>query len=70
MDENVFWLSFFKIIAIAFCTCIALASGCTMTRQYQTRLLIENAKVNPIEAKCAMEADVLSTSACVLKAAK
>ena len=70
MNENEFWSGVVKVLVIGFCVVIATFAGCTANRVYQTRALIENAKVNPIEAKCALEQETLGQGACVLRAAK
>ena len=70
MDNNQFYLNIWKFVVLFLCVAVVTGGGCTMNRVYQTRLLIENAKVSPIDAKCALEADVLSTAACIIRAQK
>lgn len=69
MNDNEFWVATWKIIAVAICILILTAGGCTMNRHYQTRMLIENAKVHPMDAKCAIEGDNANAPTCVLRAA-
>jgi len=70
MDENKFWISLWKISATFLCVVVVVVAGCTANRQYQTRMLVENAKVSPIEANCALEADSLKTTACIMLVSK
>jgi hypothetical protein len=70
MNDNDFFLGIWKVCGTVLCIIAISIAGCTGNRQYQTRALIENAKVNPIEAKCALEADTLGSTPCILKAMK
>lgn len=67
MDENQYFVAIFKIIAASFCALVIAGAGCTANRHYQTRVLIENANVSPIGAKCAMDADANSTPICIIE---
>jgi len=40
-----------------------------MNSEYQIRMLVENSKVNPIEAKCAINSQI-NEAACIIKAQK
>lgn len=66
MNDNEFWITVWKIIAITVCVITVSVGGCTANRQYQTRALIENAKVPPMQAKCAIEGEVLQHAPCIL----
>lgn len=68
MDESQFWIRLWKIIGLVLCVLIVSVSSCTANRQYQTRVLIENAKVNPIDAKCAIEGENLQSAPCIIRA--
>ena len=70
MDENQFWYGFLKIAGLVLCILIVSLSSCTANRQYQTRMLIENAKVNPLDAKCAIEGESLQYAPCIIRAQK
>lgn len=70
MNENEFWSGVVKVLVIGFCVVVATFAGCNANRHYQTRALIENAKIDPIAAKCAIESETLGQGACVLRAAK
>lgn len=69
MDDNQFWIGALKIIGACFCVLAVTVSACTANRHYQTRILIETAKINPIDAKCAIEGETDRTPSCVLRAA-
>lgn len=70
MDDNQYWISVFKLIGAVLCVFILSMTGCTVNKQYQIRTLIENAKVDPIDAKCALDGDALGYTACIMLAAK
>ncbi len=70
MNENQFWIAIWKVIgAVVVMTTISIGS-CTANRHYQTRLLIENAGVDPIGAKCALEGDTASLPVCIQRAGR
>jgi hypothetical protein len=70
MEDNEFWIKIWKSIGAVVCVLIISVSGCTMNKQYQTRMLIENTKVNPIDANCAIEGYIDRSGPCILRAAK
>ena len=70
MNENQFWIKVVKTIGTVICVLCLSMTGCTVNRHYQTRVLIENAKVDPIEARCALDSDSLGYTACVMIASK
>jgi hypothetical protein len=70
MNDNDFFLGIWRTAGAVLCVIAISIAGCNGNRQYQTRLLIENAKIDPIEAKCALESDTLGSTACILKAMK
>lgn len=70
MDDNQFWLQFIRVSGFVLCVLIVSLASCTANRHYQTRALVENAKVNPIDAKCAIEGETLLLAPCVIRAGK
>lgn len=70
MDEKQYFVAICKIIAVSFCALVIAGAGCTANRHYQTRVLIENANVSPIGAKCAIDGDSGSVPICIIEAAK
>ena len=50
-NENVFWITIWKIIAACIIALIALASGCTVTERILISKAIDSG-VSPIEARC------------------
>jgi hypothetical protein len=70
MEETTFWYLIWKLVAIVICTLVISMASCTANRHYQTRALIENANVDPIEAHCALNSDTLRDSACIVRSTK
>ena len=70
MDENSMWTVFWKLLAVVLCVLIVSVSVTISIRQYQIRMLIENAKVNPIDAICAMGVDSRHSGMCAIRATK
>lgn len=60
---------FWKYILIAFLFIILCITVHKMNSEYQIRMLVENSKVNPIEAKCAINSQI-NEAACIIKAQK
>ena len=52
-NENVFWITIWKIVAACIIALVALASGCTVTERILISKAIE-AGVDPNEARCAI----------------
>lgn len=57
MNDNELWAFIWKCAATVLCVLITVGGGCNMNRHYQTRLLIENAKIDGLSAQCAINSD-------------
>ena len=70
MDENQFWVVVWKILGAVVVAMTVAIGSCTANRHYQTRLLIENAGVDPIGAKCAIAGETSTAPVCIQRAAR
>lgn len=68
MNDNEFWVKFWRTVALAFLGLVVSVSSCVCYTNYQVRALVENAHISPFDAQCAFgpEAGPL----CAIRAAK
>lgn len=69
MEDNKFWLSIWRTIAIVVCIAVISVTSCSINRQVLVSNAIEAGK-DPISVKCALETNTALEPACVLKASK
>jgi len=69
-DDIKLWLGFWKIVVIAASAVAISMASCTANRHYQTRVLLESGKVDPVSATCAMLSDIQNSALCILRGAK
>ena len=60
MDENQFWLSVWKLVAISFCVLTATIGGCTAQSNYLVARAVKDG-ADPIKASCAISSCSVET---------